>query len=111
MESKHSPEIPDTGADIRHPRPPFGGLAEGRRQTSTEKHKERAPKEHSVTPAEELSARVEVGRVTGSGSGSLGQWTSCAHAVTTGPETARNGVFVLGSDVNEAARSNEISLP
>ena len=44
MESKHSPEIPDTEADIRHPRPPFGGLAEGRRQTSTEKHKERAPK-------------------------------------------------------------------
>ena len=25
MESNDSPEIPDWGGDIRHPRPPFGG--------------------------------------------------------------------------------------
>ena len=28
MESNDSPEIPDRGGDIRHPRPPFGGHRE-----------------------------------------------------------------------------------
>ena len=26
VESNDSPEIPDRGGDVRHPRPPFGGV-------------------------------------------------------------------------------------
>ena len=50
MESNDSPEIPDRGGDIRHPRPPFGGgKGEGERYFTTGKkiNKKKKKKNHT----------------------------------------------------------------
>ena len=40
MESNDSPEIPGRGGDIRHPRPPFGGVNTLGTKSQTYRHKD-----------------------------------------------------------------------